>query len=174
MPKADFENMTRKDLAAAYGVSPITITRWLKLGLPRHKDGSYSLPETIAWTVDKARQDTPLEGETTESTKWLAEYRKERAKKERLRRKMLEGSTIEKDLVIGFFQSRISLVKNGLLLMPRSLAPDLLTCETEADISQKIESRVRHLLELFSREMPEDFTTEARKRGRHERHRQKR
>jgi len=161
MPKADFENLTRKDLAAAYGVSPMTITRWLKLGLPRHKDGTYSLPETIAWTVDQARQETPLEGETTESTKWLAEFRKERAKSERLRRKMLEGSVIEKDLVIGFFNARIGLVKNGLLLMPRALASDLLTCETEAEISKKLEDRVRHLLELFSREMPEDFTGES-------------
>lgn len=156
----DFENLTRKDLAAAFGVNVRTVSRWFKSGLPRHKDGTYSLPEAINWTVDQARAETPLEGETTESTKWLAEFRKERAKSEKLRREMLEGSVIPKAAVLEVFKARIGAVKNGLLLLPRALAPDLFACETELEISAKIEARVLHLLELFSRPLPDDLTSE--------------
>lgn len=141
-------------------MTPRTITRWWKDGLPRNPDGTYNLPNTINWSIDQVRRETPLEGETSESTKWLAEFRKERAKSEKLRRQMLEGSVIEKSLVIDVFRSRISLVKNGLMLLPRAMAPDLLSAETEAEIKEKLEARVRHLLGLFSRPLPDDFMEE--------------
>lgn len=45
----DFNRLSQKDTAALHDTDPRQIRRWLKLGMPRNDDGTYSGAETWRW-----------------------------------------------------------------------------------------------------------------------------
>lgn len=49
----DFCSLSRADLARAFGVSAQATNKW---DCPRNDDGSFSLPDVIAWKVGKASE----------------------------------------------------------------------------------------------------------------------
>jgi hypothetical protein len=46
---AHLQRLTQRETAVAHGVASRTIRRWTELGMPRRRDGAYSLPQTIRW-----------------------------------------------------------------------------------------------------------------------------
>lgn len=145
----NFANLTKKELAAAYDVDPRTVYRWTQAGMPRNPDGTYSLSETIEWSVDRAREESPG-GETEESSRWLAEWRRERTLRERFKRQAEEGSVIPKADVVGLLTSRIAAVRQGLLYLERVISPDLVGLNHASEAAAVVRKGVKHLLERFA------------------------
>lgn len=47
----DFRRLSQRLTAEAHGISVRTLHRWTVKGLPRNKDGTYNLPETVEFRV---------------------------------------------------------------------------------------------------------------------------
>lgn len=88
---------TQTELAEWLGVNRSTLSRWARLGFPgKDEAGCYSVPASIAWMVDQARGACGAggAGESEEAKRWLAEYRKEKAREAKRRNDVEEGILI--------------------------------------------------------------------------------
>jgi hypothetical protein len=143
---ADAEIVKTQRLAGRYArVSPRSIRRWVKAGMPRTEAGHYI----------KAMLDFYKTNEGSEPTK--AKVRKEEAdanireKKDKLLQMELEekqrdfDAELEKALV-----QRVIVVKRSLLGMGRTLAPQLAKIRDERKVQKIINDVVRDIIENFA------------------------
>jgi hypothetical protein len=143
---ADAEIVKTQRLAGRYaGVSPRSIRRWVKAGMPRTEAGHYI----------KAMLDFYKSNEGSEPTK--AKVRKEEAdanikeKKDLLLQMQLDDkqrdfdAELEKALV-----QRVLVVKRSLLGMGRTLAPQLAKIRDERKVQKIINDQVKAIIEGFA------------------------
>jgi hypothetical protein len=143
---ADSEIVKTQQLAGRYArVSPRSIRRWVKAGMPRTEAGHYI----------KAMLDFYKTNEGSEPTK--AKVRKEEAdanikeKKDQLLQMELEekqrdfDAELEKALV-----QRVLVVKRALLGMGRTLAPQLAKIRDERKVQKIINDQVKAIIEGFA------------------------
>ena len=116
---ADFESMGRNQVAKAFGVHALTITRWHKKGMPRHNDGTYSLPECIAWAIEQVRGDDE-KPETGEGERWLTELRKQKALIASMERERMEGGLLPRSEVEAAIAEAIIVTQKAFLLLPKT------------------------------------------------------
>ena len=147
-------SLNRLELAAAFGVNPKTITRWFQSGLIRNDDGTYSLPESITWAIDRGKGAEPISDEPDEAKRWLTEFRKERAIRARLERETIEGRLFPREDVTAAWCNRYSHFKRHLLSWSKRL-PGRLQGLNERELGEILEDETVFLLSLLSR--PGDF-----------------
>lgn len=144
-----FDRMPRTEIARAFDVHPLTVSRWKKAGMPCNKDGTYNLPACINWVVERAKaRDEAASDAADETSKWLAEYRKERAMLARLERQAKEGALIHRDEALRWVAQLVTEAKAALLSVPRRLAPVLCGMEPrdiEESIRQELHAALRKL-----------------------------
>lgn len=82
---------SQADLAAWLGVHRNTVIAYLRGGMPGKdpETGLYSVPAAIGWMVEQVQLGG--DGESEDAKKWLAAYRKEKAREARRRNDVEEG-----------------------------------------------------------------------------------
>jgi hypothetical protein len=139
---ADLLNLTQQEVCRLLKISRMTCNRWRKEGLPRQENGLYNGPEVVAWMLgrieDKAAEGRPVEN--SESLRWLAEFRKERALISQIERLKLQKQLISEAAVIEEWRTRVSIVVKGLEALADRL-PGALVGMTDRNVMHKIVSR---------------------------------
>ena len=144
--KIEAVELSQKDFSSLMNVSRETVRIWESKGMPSSKRGHYVLWDCFQWWRKNIAVDP---NETT-----LTEERKLKIQVER-KLKELEYLLETKELIsraeiVNEFLARISIVKQGLMSLHRSLPPILFGKEPRemADILRKYE---RQLLDKYSR-----------------------
>ena len=145
----ELNNASRAIIGQVFGVNPSTVSRWVQRGLPKNKDGTFSIPATVEWAVNQAKADN-IPDETEESRRWLTEFRKERALISRIERQKMEEKLISREDVVIAWVWRIGEVKTGLESLKDRLSP-LLVGKTRKEISKILADEVWNLLDNYSR-----------------------
>ena len=84
----DWTRCTQTQLAGAFGISTQAIRKWSDP--PRNKEGSYSLPDVIAWWRERYEAQLGAEDRPSDSAA-IEAYRAERARGEKRRNDEAEG-----------------------------------------------------------------------------------
>jgi hypothetical protein len=144
----DTEKATRKETAWEFGVHESTISRWVNRdGCPRNPDGSYTLKKVIAWRIE---QETliPVARDSEEAQKWLAAFRKERAKLARLERLEKEGKYLSSEKIYKEWAARLTVLFGGFDNFVWRLSP-LLEGKSKDEISQIMKDEIWLLRKAF-------------------------
>jgi hypothetical protein len=48
---SDWKRLKQREIAAAHGVTSRTVRKWTGSGMPRNRDGSYDLTNSIHWRL---------------------------------------------------------------------------------------------------------------------------
>ena len=135
----EYDNMSVKQITEAFDVDIRTVQRWQKKGAP-HNRGKFNLPDLIKWRIEQERiAATPKGAEDGE--KWLAEFRKQRAKIALLERLQKKGSLVPVAEAQKVLLEEVSAAKTALVAMPRKLAPRLYGKEPR-DIEREIREEI--------------------------------
>lgn len=147
-----FKNLNGKQVAEAFGVVTKTITRWKEEGLPMNADGkTFNLPDAISWAIDRAKAAVCETKEPDEASRWMTEFRKERALMAKIERRRTEESLVEWSEIERQWAERVGLVTSGLALFSDRLPP-ILEGKSQPEMRELIRSEVRLLRESYARE----------------------
>lgn len=148
--------VTRPQLALAFGVHAITISKWeAHDGLPVEAPGGpgkpsrYSLPKCIAWALERERakhQGTGGLDLDAERAKFAAAQRE----RVQLQNAVRRGELVEVEAVTAVWGELLATVRASLLAMPASLAPMIATLQggaraVEALLRDRIEGALQEL-----------------------------
>jgi hypothetical protein len=140
----DIENATRTDVAALFNVHPSTISRWVaRDGCPRNPSGTFDLRKVILWRLDDGDLES-VSCEDEQATKWLTEFRKERALLAQIERKRAEGRLWPVKEIERQWNGRILLVTAGLTALAYRLPP-ILAGKDRNEMRAIIKAEVREL-----------------------------
>jgi len=145
----NFEKMKQTELAKAIGVSTKTLQRWANEGLPRNMDGSYSLPRLFEWVTDRAKNS--LEPSSLEGDRWLAAYRKERAKIAKIERKQLQGKLVPLEEISTAWASRLYEVSSMLKQFSHRL-PGIMVGKSRDEMHKILDDETWLILDRYSRD----------------------
>jgi phage terminase Nu1 subunit (DNA packaging protein) len=147
----NFNSLKQVDVARAIGVSRITVNNWLKQGLPKNPDNTYSLPDCITWLLERAEEQA-AEKSMTLGDEWLSLYRKYRAEKEKILVDKLRGSVIPVTEVEEKFANRIYALKSALLILSRRIGARLAATvdKKQSEVVQIIDEEVYGFLDFYS------------------------
>lgn len=143
----DFKALSQKQAAEALGVSTRSLRNWGLEGLPRNGDGTYSLPNVFTWVIERHDPKGP---EDAESSRWLAELRKERALMARLDRQKLEETLIPRADIVKMWVWRMGEVTSGLASLVARISP-LLEGKTRAEMRAVLDREIWRLRDNYCR-----------------------
>ena len=142
-------HVTRAEAAAALGVAPARINRWVQDGAPVAVRGSrghsamYDLDALKAWRDARARPDEPDVGLSLgEARARLACAQAEKWERENLRRR---GELVEREHAVYEGRTAIAAAKTKLLQVPRQCVLRGVPREAEVTIRQCIVEALREL-----------------------------
>lgn len=159
-------------VAQHFGVTKRSVYRWLREGMPRLSQKRFDLLQIQEWLERRKGiiRPGPEPGRGYHDPRQLSfadqaaasgkSFHDERLKKAKadlaeMEVKQRRGELVAKKDIYHHFVGRITVVKQGLLSLARSLPPRLIHCKTEREMEVIITMAVRELLENFSRPLPE-------------------
>lgn len=173
-PEVEVPRFVRRqvELAEAFEVSTRTIRNWLTAGAPERTPDGYDLEAWRSWV--QARRD--FDGVGGEDSEALADAKLRRARADatkaeldaKLRARqleLLEDGWHSDDAVREEFASRLQIVRQGLLLLPRSAARDAVGMTKVAEVETVLERHVHQLLEDFASVNVVELLRERRRRA---------
>jgi len=130
-----------------FGVTPMTLTNWGRMGMPKRGRGSYNLKEIFKWWLENIHKSKDVSaGEVdTRERYWTA-----KADNEELKRDHTKGKLISKDRVVREFAARAVDLKVTMRAFKFRIAP-LLEGKSREEITQILSTDVDRLLEAFCR-----------------------
>jgi len=128
-------------------VTPMTLTNWGRMGMPKQARGLYNLQAVFKWWLENIHK---AKAETDEETDARERYWEAKADNEELRRDRTKGKLVLKDGVVGEFAARAAELKTTLRAFRFRVAP-LLEGLKHEDISQVIGKEIDTLLNAFCR-----------------------
>lgn len=155
------ERTIRDYLARGWDGDPTNLDAWRRENLRRRGSRS-ALPRMDRQTPEELEGDADRAAGST-SPDWSAEYRRVKTLQALLELKHRQGELIRRDEVDRLFLARVSEVRAGLLLIPRTVARRLAHQSAEV-VEEELEAEVRKLLERFARGDP-ILEGKTRKRG---------
>jgi hypothetical protein len=115
---------TWKDIHRVFGVSEMTVARWVKLGMPTRPDGKFNIVDIQSWrnTRDVSGKQKGKASNKKAGKDWEQEYRKHKALREE-RRNMLEAGELVtiKEIEEGLVRVSTA-IKQTLLRLPHIFA----------------------------------------------------
>lgn len=147
----DFQNMKQSHAARALGVVRQTLAAWEKSGCPRNDDGTYSLPEVVAWAIERAKTESTIAPASPEADMWLSEYRKQKALMAKMQREQMEGSLVPLGDVVVSWGKRMAEVAAMLQQLPMRLPP-LLEGKGQHEMHAEIDRVQRDIRLQYCRE----------------------
>ncbi|MGF7210093.1 phage terminase Nu1 subunit (DNA packaging protein) [Skermanella aerolata] len=150
MENAKFE-VSNAELCALLGVTRNTVKEYVKLGLfsPLRYgvyDAAIAVPAVCAH-LRKTSSGVPTSAETDADRARIIKAKAEMAEMELARQK---GELWRKDHVIYVFGGQMTLTRARLLSIPTRVAPQLLGCQTVAEIAAKVQNEVHDALNELS------------------------
>ena len=148
---ADFNKLSRVQLAACFGVNPRTVSRRRALGLPLF-DGKYRLPESIVWRIEHEREPEEAasvpkpEGDSPN----LEKFRRERWLLARIERKEKQKQLLPRAEVEQEWTLRASELRQSLMSLRYRLVSRLEGLNRE-QMFAGIDTEVRDMLNTFVR-----------------------
>ena len=149
----DFSRLTGRDTAAALGVVPKTMTRWMQAGCPRNADQTYDLPAVVAWLLERKKANVPVPEDQNESQKWLCEYRKERSKLARIERQAAEKKYVLIDDVERGAVKTGRAVRDAMLNVPSRVAAIVAAEQNVDKVTSILSKEIHSALEALSRSL---------------------
>jgi phage terminase Nu1 subunit (DNA packaging protein) len=147
----NIQQLSDKELAQCFGVDIRTVANWKKTGIPRNGT-KYELTDVIRWRiaheVAKAKKSSKPDDQI-DGDKWLAEFRKQRAKIALLERLQKRGSLVPVAEAQKVLVEEVTAAKTALVAMPRKLAPRLYGKEPR-DIEREIREEIDAVLNRLS------------------------
>lgn len=144
----DFEKLIQKYVAQAHGVTTRSIRKWEKAGMPRNRDGTYSLPETISWRIDQ------ISGDEMESDQayqfWSVEFRKERALKAKAEREETENRLFDKEVIEKEWTARLIALITSLESLAERM-PMVLEGKNREQMRKVISDEIRKYRDEYAR-----------------------
>ena len=113
----NFGNLKTSELARAFGVSRSTPFQWHRRGCPQNSDGTWSLPEVIAWHMscerDRANRADPDDN--------LDRWRGARADLAEIELRQKRGGLVDMELVLRTWQKHVTDARTILQTVPSSI-----------------------------------------------------
>jgi hypothetical protein len=148
------------DLARAIGVSPKTIEYWVRIGMPRRDDGTYSIAESMRWKSERdaeleekkaAAKSKPSDGVDPADLDLVKRnlYFDAKLKEEKL--KAFRAKAMPIPHVQQLLRDRAGALRKELMSLPRRLAP---RCEgkRQAEIRDILEEAFTRALDGYAAE----------------------
>jgi hypothetical protein len=151
-----YYNLNQIQVGQALARDRKTIARWTHAGMPRNKDGSYSLPAIVNWLVERevaaATSDQAMKGAPAAEadSPALERYRSARAAMAELDLKVKKGELISNGDVARGWALRVAEVAAGLETLADRLPP-LLVGKTREEIRIVIGDEVWRLRDQYAR-----------------------
>lgn len=150
MENAKFE-VTNAELCALLGVTRNTVKEYVKAGLFKPLrygvyDAAVAVPAVCAY-LRKSSAGVPTSAEADADRARIIAAKAEMAEMELARQK---GELWRKDHVIYVFGGQMTLTRARLLAIPTRVAPQLLGCQTVAEIAAKVQNEVHDALNELS------------------------
>lgn len=145
----DFQKLRQKDVAKAFAVSARTVQNWTDAGLPRNGDGSYSLPDCIAW---RTRAQVAEAGELDPVAE-RARRDSEAADKLALENAQTRGEVARLSVIERELSALFSDLRTNALALPSKVAPQLAGLEP-VQMARILEDAVRALLTELAEYQP--------------------
>ncbi len=133
---------TRREVAAAFGVSPLRITKWTAAGMPvadrgqRGKQSRYDVAAVVAWRIEtEVERRAPVVSSGGRAVAAGMNLGDERAKlarvqtrKAELEMRTREGELLETTDVVRLLALAVLAIRSGILRLPTTIAPALVAC----------------------------------------------
>lgn len=118
---------SQEKVAKRFGVAVRTVERWVKEGMPIGSGGGYNLTDIQTWRFTRKKD---RQGKTKNNVdKWTDQFREYKAKLAEIEYRKKTGELITRDEVEQSFVQRVIAIKRSLLMLPRSLPPQLVGLE---------------------------------------------
>lgn len=147
---ADIRRMTATQMGLAFGISRQAFSGW-RGDVPKNEDGTWSLPDVIAWKLRKAQDEVEIAAAEGGDSPALEEWRKWRAAKAELEFEQLSGRLVRKADVEARWGRVLSHIVQALDGLGKMLAPRLARRE-EREIAETVRDEVRQRIDA-AREM---------------------
>ena len=131
-------------------LTPSAIGKWVQVGCPRNRDGTYSLPDVAAWHINKNADKPhrpPAETDEMEKAK-LADIRS-RTKLRDQARLAAEKNLVNREDIHEEWMLLLHGVNIGLTTLARVLVKEV-AGQPEPTVKQRVEERVNDVLRTFA------------------------
>lgn len=138
---------SQEKVAKGFGVAVRTVERWVKDGMPAMRDGRYNLADIQEWRFNKKKIK---EGAAKDKgSKWEDQFREFKARLAEIEYKKKMGELLSREEVEHNEVQRVIAVKRSLLMLPRSLPPQLVGLEPR-QIQLILLDRVKEICNNFA------------------------
>ena len=141
---------TQKEVAKYLKKSLRTVQYWIKGGMPVTPDGHYNKKDLQDWVTARKKIQEGKNKYTRNDKKWESFFREIKAKNAELDYKKKLGELIPREEVVEDFVQRVIVLKRSLLMLPRTLPPQLKHLEAR-QIRIILLTRVREMINDFAR-----------------------
>jgi phage terminase Nu1 subunit (DNA packaging protein) len=142
--------MNATQLAGALARTRQTIHLWVRQGLPRNPDKSFSLPAVISWLVERERDALADQGSPNDSPQ-LERWRAARAELAELELALRKDQLVTVDHVLDAWCHRHDMVAAALISLVDRLPPMLVGLD-QIEMREQIEHEVDTILEGFAQD----------------------
>lgn len=158
--------VTTKEIAEFFGITPRAVTKWHESGCPRVKRGRWNLKAVFDWWWENLAQSRAVEEAGDESMNEAKRlYWWEKAKSEEIKNQKLSGALAAWDEIEQEWCARVIAVTSGLGSLEHRLPP-LLEGRTRKDMQSVIREEIRTLRDAYARRGKYCPTTKTNKKKR--------
>lgn len=152
-PKLSFQQAAQEGviethvaIARSFGVSARTVRNWAQDGMPKMRDGRYSIADIQAWRFANQNKRKEKKGSSNDDKKRLEKFKALTAEAEynKMMGGLIDRSTVERELIL-ISQA----VKQALLGIPRALAKEL-EMQPARVIEARLKTKMNEVLDKFS------------------------
>jgi len=146
-PQSD--KVSLSEIAELLGICKSSVWNWVKRGMPKNSDGTYSVAAVRAWVAARDAEKNEASKASDDETEWTVEYRKFKALMAKLDYEKRQGQLVEVAEVDAVNVRKVLALKQRLLMLPRTLGPRLVGLNAEA-ISLMIEEEIMSAIRDFA------------------------
>ena len=122
------------DIASVFGVSKMSISNWVKEGMPRESRGLYDVRQCAAWLEARRKAEVDARLSNLGSDEAETRYRLAKAESAELDLAAKKGDFVPLDMVLGVWEQEVGAAKAKLLSLPSRMATLLLGCRDRIQI----------------------------------------
>lgn len=140
-----------KDIERVFGVSEMTVSRWIKNGMPTRPDGKFCIVDIQEWRNSPGSRKATAPGKDKQQLSWDDRWRRARALEYEQRVKEKNGDLVTlKEIEDGLVQSFMA-IKQALLRLPQTLAVRLEN-KDQRDILLESTELINGIITMISQE----------------------
>lgn len=138
--------------AEFFAVTRETLSSWAKKGAPKEARGWWSPKTLMEWLGKSQGQQANEMSMEARKLKADAEYREEKAKREKRMNEILEGQYLPADEIENEWARRITEVKTGLLALRNTIVAQFSDPDIRLVVERVLTNEIHELLEQYARD----------------------